>query len=394
MTQAVLRENLYIMGGHLANDLCHGSLPAILAFMYQEGRLSSYADVAFLIMANTLVNAIIQPLAGYLADNRPRPYLMILGMCMSALGIMFIGLMDSYTAVLLLAAFNGVGLALFHPAAGKLSNIFAGERKGRGMSIFSFGGNVGFAVGPVYFTLCHLFWGLSATLALCLPALVMLVLFAGKYSLYLRVSVEDNLRVRDVRTAREGKENYRGMGVVILLIFARSAAWFGLVSFLPLYFMHVQGLADNQAAMMNGLVAVCGSLATLIGGFFSDRLGYIRLIRIASLLSIPCLAGFCCAPDTLTAVVCLMPFAMLFFAGMSPLVVVGQKYLCLHVGLATGITVGLGISFGGLIAPLLGHIGDERGLGFTMLVILGIITLAALISFLLPRIRESRQAAA
>ena len=40
------KENYFFMLGHLATDLCHGSLPIILAYMYQQGRLDSYASVA------------------------------------------------------------------------------------------------------------------------------------------------------------------------------------------------------------------------------------------------------------------------------------------------------------------------------------------------------------
>ena len=73
------KENLLFMAGHFATDLCHGSLPIILAYMYQEGRLTSYSAVALLMMTNTILNAVIQPLAGNLADSKPRPYLMSIG---------------------------------------------------------------------------------------------------------------------------------------------------------------------------------------------------------------------------------------------------------------------------------------------------------------------------
>ena len=73
------KENYFFMLGHLATDLCHGSLPIILAYMYQQGRLDSYASVALLMMANTILSAFVQPIAGGLADGKkPRPYLMSL----------------------------------------------------------------------------------------------------------------------------------------------------------------------------------------------------------------------------------------------------------------------------------------------------------------------------
>ena len=59
------KENLLFMCGHFATDLCHGSMPVILAYMYQAGRLGSYSQVALLMMANTILNAIVQPPLSY-----------------------------------------------------------------------------------------------------------------------------------------------------------------------------------------------------------------------------------------------------------------------------------------------------------------------------------------
>ena len=40
---------------------------------------------------------------------------------------------------------------MFHPQAAKLFNSVSSKNaKGKGMSIFSFGGKVGFTLGPVY----------------------------------------------------------------------------------------------------------------------------------------------------------------------------------------------------------------------------------------------------
>ena len=74
------KDNYLIMLGHMADDLCQGSLPAILAFMYKDGVLTSYSQIALLIMVSTIVNAVAQPLVGFLSDKKPRPYLMTLGM--------------------------------------------------------------------------------------------------------------------------------------------------------------------------------------------------------------------------------------------------------------------------------------------------------------------------
>ena len=122
------KENLFFMAGHFATDLCHGSMPIILAYMYQQGRLDSYSSVALLMMANTILNALIQPIAGNLADSKPRPYLMSIGIACAFLGVMFIGTVQNQILLYSLVCLNGIGSAIFHPAGGKMANTFGGAK--------------------------------------------------------------------------------------------------------------------------------------------------------------------------------------------------------------------------------------------------------------------------
>ena len=61
---------------------------------------------------------------------------------------------------------SGLGVAAFHPEGAKFAGLASRERQGRGMSLFSVGGNAGFALGPLLTTPLVLIFGLSGTLAL------------------------------------------------------------------------------------------------------------------------------------------------------------------------------------------------------------------------------------
>ena len=384
-------ENFFIMGGHLADDLCQGALPAVLAFMYQEGRLDSYADVALLVMFTTIVNAVAQPVTGLLADKKPRPWLMWVGMLLAGAGVMFLGLIESFPLMCLLIALNGVGVAAFHPAAGKMANIFAGSRVGRGMSIFSVGGNIGYALGPLYFTAFYMVLGLNATLLLIVPGVLMTGFFIArsrKYAVYAR---RDH-RHRAARQSKEGlKDNYRGTLLLLLLVFGRSAAFASLVTFLPLYFMHVLGEPEEWSTLSVTVLGIAGAIATFCGGGFADRYGFTQWTRFVSVMACPFVLGFIFTDNAMLALLLLVGYSVFYYASMSPIVVIGQKLLPLHVGMATGITVGLGISFGGLTAPLLGSLGDHYRLTATMQAIVALAFLAALMSFLVPVVNRPRR---
>lgn len=385
------RENYFIMCGHAADDLCQGSLPAVLAFMYQQGLLHSYSQVAFLILMTTVVNAVAQPLTGFLADKRPMPYLMCAGMLTAALGVAFLGFTENYWLMLALVAVNGVGVATFHPSAGKLANTFAGTRVGKGMSIFSVGGNVGYAVGPLYFTALYAIFGLKATVFLLVPALVMSVIFIRKNRFY-RVSLKR--AEQKMRRRVEGgnvKENYSGTAILLLLVFSRSASIAGLTTFLPLYFMHVLGQSEQLAALSLTLIGIGGAVATFFGGPMADRFGFTQFVRFTSLLCVPFGVLFLFPQNVWLCLPPLVLFGVFFYAAMSPVVVIGQKMLPLHVGMATGITIGLGISFGGLVAPLLGTLGDRCGLSATMDAVVAISVLSFLFSLFVPVVNRPKK---
>ena len=59
----------------------------------------------------------------------------------------------------------------------------------------------------------------------------------------------------------------------------------------------------------------------------------------------------------------LVPLAVFIFLPTSVLVVLGQEYLPNRVGMASGVTLGLAVSVGGMCAPLLGRLGDRYGMG-------------------------------
>ena len=378
------KENIFFMLGHFATDISHGSLPIILAYLYQAGKLDSYSSVAMLMMANTVLNAIVQPFAGNLADSGPRPYLMSIGIALSFIGVMFIGIVENQILLYTLVCINGLGSAIFHPAGGKMANIFGKSKLGKNMSIFSVGGNAGIAMGPFYFTGFYILFGLNATLAMCVPGIVMIVIFTLKNSYYMEACERDHLNT--IRLSKENieKENIRGFLILICVLFLRSSGWFSFTAFLPLYYMHNLGISDEISTLFNGVVGLCGAIATYFGGTISDRIGFKKMITISSLSSIPFIFIFTLSSNPVFATLMIVPFAFLFFTAMSPTVAIGQKFLCRHVGMATGFTIGLSMSFGGLVSPLIGKLGDFHGVEYIMYAVSVFIAMAALTSLFIP----------
>ena len=78
------------------------------------------------------------------------------------------------------------------------------------------------------------------------------------------------------------------------------------------------------------------------------------------------------------ATLLLLPAAVAVFMPYSPIVVLGQTYLAKNAGFASGVTLGLTTTLGGMIAPVIGWAADQWGLAAALQVLWA----AGLIGFL------------
>jgi len=86
-------------------------------------------------------------------------------------GIGLSGLAASYPLTWLAIALSGVGVAAFHPEATRAARTASGNSQ-QAMSIFSVGGNAGFAIGPLFVAAVLAVTGTRGTPVLALPALI------------------------------------------------------------------------------------------------------------------------------------------------------------------------------------------------------------------------------
>jgi MFS transporter, FSR family, fosmidomycin resistance protein len=67
----------------------------------------------------------------------------------------------------------------------------------------------------------------------------------------------------------------------------------------------------------------------------------------------------------------------------SVFVVLGQDYLPNRIGTASGVTVGLAVTVGGLFNPVLGALADATSLHFTFVALIALPALAFVLSLFL-----------
>jgi FSR family fosmidomycin resistance protein-like MFS transporter len=374
------RRSLGLLGaGHLCVDLCQGAVPALLPFLATE-RGYSYAALGALVLFSTIGSSIVQPLFGLLSDRFARPWLMPAGLAMAGTGIALAGPAPSYALTALAVAVSGVGVAAFHPEGAKFAGLASRERRGRGMSLFSVGGNAGFALGPLLTTPLVLVFGLSGTLALALVPLAAAVLIARELGRLRRLEESQDSAFVD-----GGRDDWGAFGRLGGMIALRSGVYFGLQAFVPAYF--VAELSTSEAAG-NGaltLMLAMGAVGTLVGGVLVDRWGARAVLVGTQVLLLPLLAVLPLAGAAgATALLGLAGFVTI--ASFSVTIVLGQAYLPSRVGLASGITLGLAIGLGGVAASVLGVVADAAGLEAVLWTVAALPVPALLLSLTLPTV--------
>ena len=68
----------------------------------------------------------------------------------------------------------------------------------------------------------------------------------------------------------------------------------------------------------------------------------------------------------------------------SPSVALGQKFGPNRLGLASGISMGLASSFGGVVSPMLGKVADNVGIPVVMWILVAVACVACVASFFVP----------
>src|SRR3984957_20170801 len=133
---------------HFLNDMIQSLVPALYPLIKQNYGLS-FAQIGLITLTQQLVSSVMQPCVGLVADHRPQPYSLAVGMCVTLVGLLLLAGADHYVTLLFAAALVGIGSAVFHPEASRVARLASGGRHGLAQSLFQVGGNIGSASGPI-----------------------------------------------------------------------------------------------------------------------------------------------------------------------------------------------------------------------------------------------------
>ena len=372
-----------LSSGHCATDFAGGALPALLPFWVDRFELS-YTLAAAVMLVSAVSSSVVQPLFGLWSDRRGAIWLLPAGVAVAGAGTALAAASPSYALVLTFVVLGGLGTAAYHPEGSKFAAFAGGKRRASAMSLFSIGGNVGYALGPTIATPLVLVFGLTGGLLIAAPAVVVALALLRVAPRLRSLEPERGRRVHSDEPDRVG-----ALLLLLAVIACRSVAWFGLVTFVPLYEISL-GHSKAHGNHLLSLMLLAGGVGTLAAGPLADRFGRRPVLIVSTFVTGPLILVYLSLGGLVGALaLALVGISVIGTFGVT--MVMSQEYLPRRIGVASGLSIGLSIGLGGVGAIALGAVADSVDLRTAMYISAAAAAAGLVLALLLPSSRRSRR---
>ncbi len=386
-------QYLAVVLSHFVIDIFGNTGPVLVTFLSKPMALTA-AQIGLAISMYQLVNAISQPLFGWLADKfgsrwiGPVSVAWVVGFMISAVFVAQVT--NNFTFFLLVFVTGAVGSGAFHPQGTMHAATLAHARAATGTAVFFLFGQIGLASGPIVGGAILDVAGLFGIYGMAIVALPLILLIG--YAAYRNVPVVSTHNVfppaPSATTSIEPVKTIRwdAISLLALLIGLRSWVFLGTVAFLPKLFQDM-GWEPSAYGSVTGVFWIASAVMGVVAGNWADRWGRRQVVFITLLIgSVP--LYFLPLTNSWLAFPLAIISGGLIGASHSILVVIAQDLLPNSKSLASGITLGYLFGMGAVAAWSIGEMAVIWSLPTIIQAGAWIGMVAALFAFLLPSTRE------
>lgn len=339
---------------HLSGDALNSMLSALLPTLQERFGLTETV-LALLVAASWLGSSLTQPLFGALADRVGRRIVGSVGVIVNTALLSLVGVVPTVWLLFGVLLVGGFGSAALHPVGTSVARAAGGKNKGLAIGLFSAGGMIGYAIGPVVILYMVSTLGVGATPWLMVPGVLLGVL--------MWFLVPDEERLPGEPSGEDPLEHgHRKLfdarlffGPVGLLAVSGIMGSLSLVTFtgaVPLWLVADRGV-DPDAPLIGWTLAAF-SLTAGISGVVSGALGtHIdrrALVSGSMLLAVaPLLAMFFFEPGSLAFFVAVALAGGLVYASLPHMILSAQDLAPHAMGAASGMLMGFTSGVAGLL---------------------------------------------
>lgn len=360
---------------HMFNDWYMNYIQTLLPFLVLAGL--GVSKGAFLISAFTITSSLLQPVFGYLVDQKNQRWMVYVGTIWMSVLVCLIGILHNYMLLVVLAALSGLGTAAFHPQASAMISSVSGSKKGFFQACFTAAGNIGWSLTPLMVVPVVQGYGLKSTPIFILPGVLVAILlwFSAPRMAERQAHEMPPPLLETLRPA------WRELSKVVAVVAFRSLAYFGLIAFLPLY------LQSTQVSLLTGsrllfLMLFAGAMGGIFGGYISDHVGRKAVIVCSLFLTSPLFFMFLHTRGIVSYIVLALAGATLL-SSFSVTVVAAQEIISKNAAMASGLMLGFGIGIGGLGVGLVGMLAEHAGIALAVNILIWLPVPAAMLGLLL-----------
>ena len=372
---------------HFSGDFYSAFIsPLFPVFMDKMGL--SLAQVGVLAGISRFLMFIVQPASGYWADRHPSRSFILIGLLMPILFIPLAGLTTGFYGLLFCIVIGSTGSSLFHPPVTGMVPLCAGRNLGLAMSIYNTAGTLAFGVGPIFITWYVARFGLKSMPVTMAIGLAIWIYF---YWTIPKPQGDGMAQYGFLETLRQTLGSvWQPILLIWIVMVVRALVGQSLMTFMPVLWVQ-KGHTIVSAGALFSIFTISGTVAGILCGHLSDRMGYKRLLWISHGLMTPFLLVFLLVngkwiyPATV--------FAGGFNMASLPLgVVMAQKIAPRGRSMVASLMMGLAFGIGGVLSPIVGKLGDIFSIHSVLLIIVCIPLISLIPIFFIPEVGNHTKA--
>jgi FSR family fosmidomycin resistance protein-like MFS transporter len=359
---------------HMSNDAVTAILGALLPTVQLRFNASSTL-LALIVATYSVASSVTQPLLGALAEKKGLRLIGAIGVLFAAVFLGLFPVATSLTGVFVLLTVGGMGAAAVHPVGTTVAGAPAASNRTLGIGLFTTGGMIGFALGPVLILHIVSRYGVGRTPWLMVPGIVLSILVFALLPVF-----EPHRRF----SAALGFARLRGsLGLLTVASALTSVAFLTFTSSLPIWLVRVHGVPTNSSLIgwTLAVFSLSAGVGALLGGFLAPRVGR-RIVLIGSLVVAvaPLALVLHCEPGSVPYFVSAGLAGMLIYTGSPVKVVVAQDLAPKEPASASGVVLGVGMGIAGLLYVGVGQVQELVGINAGILVGFGMLIVAAAVA--------------